>query len=258
MSETKHLKLDRPLVFVDLETTGVNTSTDRIVEMTVLKIHPDGSKEEKSERVNPGIPISPDATKVHGITNEDVADKPGFSQYARSIHSFFYGCDIGGFNAIRFDIPLLTAEFKRVGLEFDLEGRKVVDPMVIFYQHEPRDLAAAYEKYCGKSLDNAHSSAADVQAAAEIFEAQVRFYPELPEEMAELHEVCHPREPDWIDDEGKLIQSEQGPLIAFGRYNGRSLKELVSEDPGYLQWILSQDFSRQVKDVVDSALQDRS
>jgi len=256
MSETKHLKLDRPLVFVDLETTGVNTTTDRIVEMTVLKIHPDGSREEKSERVNPGIPISPGATKVHGITDEDVAEKPGFGQYAKSILSFLEGCDIGGFNAIRFDIPLLTAEFKRVGLDFEVADRHVVDPMVIFYQQEPRDLAAAYEKYCGKSLDNAHSSTADVHAATEIFEAQVRQYPDLPEGMAELHEICHPREPDWIDDEGRLIQSEQGPLIAFGKYNGRSLRDLAREDPGYLQWILSQDFSAQVKGLVDGALHD--
>ena len=130
--------------------------------------------------------------------------------------------------------------------------------MVIYHQHEPRDLAAAYEKYCGKSLVDAHSATADVRAAAEIFEAQVLFYPDLPEEMAELHEVCHPREPDWIDDEGKLIQSDQGPLIGFGKYIGRSLEDLVGEDPGYLQWILSQDFSTQVKDVIGGALRGES
>ena len=254
MSEIKQLKLEKPLVFIDLETTGVNTTNDRIVEVTVLKIHPNGSREEKSERVNPGVPIPPGATRVHGITDEDVADKPGFDQYARSIYEFFDGCDIGGYNAIRFDIPLLMAEFKRVGLDFDLTGRNVVDPMVIFHQREPRDLAAAYEKYCGKLLEGAHSATADVRAAAEIFEAQVRLYPELPEAMAELHEVCHPREPDWIDDEGKLIQSEHGPLLGFGKYIGRSLQDLAAEDPGYLQWILSQDFSAEVKDVIGGAL----
>ena len=130
--------------------------------------------------------------------------------------------------------------------------------MVIYHQHEPRDLAAAYEKYCGKSLEDAHSSAADVRAAADIFEAQVRQYPELPVVMAELHEVCHPREPDWIDDQGRLIQSDQGPKIGFGRYIGRSLKDLAVEDPGYLQWILSQDFSTQVKDVIGGALREES
>ena len=240
MSTTKRLKMERPLVFIDLETTGVNTSTDRIVEITVLKIHSDGAREEKSERVNPGIPIPPSATKVHGITNEDVADKPGFVQYAKGIHAFFDGCDVGGYNAIRFDIPLLTAEFNRVGLEFDLAGRNVVDPMVIFHQHEPRDLAAAYEKYCGKSLVDAHSATADVRAAAEIFEAQVLFYPDLPEKMAELHEVCHPREPDWIDDEGKLIQSDQGPLIGFtlsglGFAAGPVVTGLIAQLTGSLQ-----------------------
>ena len=254
MSEVRNLKLEKPLVFVDLETTGVNVTNDRIVEVTVLKIHPDGSREEKSELVNPGILIPPEATEVQGSTNEDVADKPGFVQFAKGIHAFFEGCDIGGYNAIRFDIPLLTAEFNRVGLHFDLSGRNIVDPMVIYHQYEPRDLAAAYQKYCGKSLEDAHSSTADVRAAADIFEAQVRQYPELPQVMAELHEVCHPREPGWIDDQGRLIESDQGPKIGFGKYSGRLLKELAGEDPGYLQWILSQDFSQQVKGIISDAL----
>ena len=254
MSGTKRLKIERPLVFVDLETTGVNTSIARIVEMTVLKIHPDGAEEEKSARVNPGMPIPPGATKVHGITDEDVADKPGFNQYAKSFLDFFDGCDIGGFNAIRFDVPLLVAEFKRAGLEFHLEGRNIVDPMVIFHSYEPRDLAAAYQKYCGKPLENAHSAAVDVRAAAEILGAQVQLYPDLPQGVAELHDVCHHLDLDWIDNDGRLIKSEQGALLAFGKHNGRLLRDLVKEDPEYLEWILSSDMSQQVKDVVAVAL----
>lgn len=255
MSESKSLSIVRPLVFVDLETTGVNPAMDRIVDVTVLKIHPDGTEEEKTVLVDPGIPIPPSATKVHGITNEDVAGLPRFTQYAKSLIEFFDGCDIGGFNVIRFDLPMLVAEFTRAGLVFNVSGRSVVDPMVIFHTFEPRDLAAAYQKYCGKTLEDAHTSVADVRAAAEIFQAQVRLYQELPQVMTELHEICHPVDPDWIDDQGRLIQSEQGPLIGFGKYNGKLLKELAGEDPGYLRWLLSQDFSQQVKDIVAEFLE---
>jgi DNA polymerase-3 subunit epsilon len=238
-----------------LETTGVNTARDRIVEISVLKILPDGSKEEKTVRVNPGMLIPPGATKVHGITDEDVAGLPSFSHYSESLLAFFDGCDLGGFNAIKFDVPLLVAEFSRAGHSFDLEGRNVVDPMVIFHIYEPRDLTAAYQKYCGKTLEDAHTATADVRAAAEIFQAQVQLYPDLPKGMGELHEVCQRRNPDWIDDEGRLIQSEQGPLIAFGKYNGRTLYDLAAEDPDYLQWILSNDFSQEVRNLVADALE---
>jgi DNA polymerase-3 subunit epsilon len=250
VAETKQLKLERPLVFVDLETTGVNPAIDRIIDVTVLRIYPDGSEEEKNVRVNPGIPIPSGATEVHGITDEDVASLPGFAAYAKSLLDFFDDCDIGGFNAIRFDVPMLVAEFARVGLNFVLEGRSIVDPMVIFHAYEPRDLVPAYQKYCGKTLEDAHTSAADVKAAAEIFKAQVQLYPELPEGVVELHEICHPRNPDWIDDDGRLLHSDQGPLIGFGKYRGRLVEELAGEDPGYLQWILSQE----VKGIISDAL----
>ena len=255
MTDQTSLKITRPLAFFDLETTGVNPARDRIVEISVLKIHPDGSKDEKTVRVNPGMLIPPGATKVHGITDEDVAGLPSFSHYSGSLLEFFDGCDIGGFNAIRFDVPLLVAEFTRAGHSFDLAGRSVVDPMVIFHIYEPRNLTAAYQKYCGKTLEDAHTSTADVRAAAEIFQAQVQLYPDLPKGMAELHEVCQRRDPDWIDDKGRLIQSEQGPLIAFGKYNGRALDDLASEDPSYLQWILSNDFSQEVRNIVADALE---
>jgi DNA-binding beta-propeller fold protein YncE/DNA polymerase III epsilon subunit-like protein len=255
MTDQTSLKITRPLAFFDLETTGVNPARDRIVEISVLKIHPDGSKDEKTVRVNPGMLIPPGATKVHGITDEDVAGLPSFSHYSESLLEFFDGCDIGGFNAIRFDVPLLVAEFTRAGHSFDLAGRSVVDPMVIFHIYEPRNLTAAYQKYCGKTLEDAHTSTADVRAAAEIFQAQVQLYPDLPKGMAELHEVCQRRDPDWIDDKGRLIQSEQGPLIAFGKYNGRALDDLASEDPSYLQWILSNDFSQEVRNIVADALE---
>ena len=173
-----NLSQDRPIAFIDLETTGLNPSFDRIIELSALKVHPDGSEEVKSVRVNPEMPISAGATRVHGITDADVAGEPTFRQYAKNLLAFLDGCDLSGFNAIRFDLPMLRAEFARVGMQFDLDNRNVVDPMVIFHQMGPRDLGAAYSKYCGKTLDDAaHTSAGDVRAAMEIHDAQVQLHP---------------------------------------------------------------------------------
>ena len=161
-----NLPLDRPIAFIDLETTGLNPLFDRIIELSALKVYPDASEEVKSVRVNPEMPISAGATRVHGIKDEDVAGEPTFRQYAKNLLAFLDGCDLSGFNAIRFDLPMLRAEFARVGMQLDLDNRSVVDPMVIFHQMEPRDLGAAYSKYCGKTLDGAaHTSAGDVRAA---------------------------------------------------------------------------------------------
>ena len=244
-----NLSLDQPIAFIDLETTGLNSSFDRIIELSVLKVHPDGSEEMKSVRVNPEMPISAGAAKVHGIKDADVAGEPTFRQYAKNLMAFLDGCDLSGFNAIRFDLPMLRAEFARVGMKLNLENRKVVDPMVIFHQMEPRDLGAAYKKYCGKTLDDAaHTSAGDVRAAMEILDAQVQYYPELGRSLTSLHEMCHPKEPDWIDDEGKLLTTDNGPVLGFGKYRGRLLKDIAKLDADYLNWIIYGDFTDQVKE----------
>ena len=246
-----NLSLDQPIAFIDLETTGLNSSFDRIIELSVLKVHPDGSEEMKSVRVNPEMPISAGAAKVHGIKDADVAVEPTFRQYAKNLMAFLDGCDLSGFNAIRFDLPMLRAEFARVGMKLNLENRKVVDPMVIFHQMEPRDLGAAYKKYCGKTLDDAaHTSAGDVRAAMEILDAQVQYYPELGRSLTSLHEMCHPKEPDWIDDEGKLLTTDNGPVLGFGKYRGRLLKDIAKLDADYLNWIIYGDFTDQVKQAV--------
>jgi DNA polymerase-3 subunit epsilon len=246
-----NLSLDQPIAFIDLETTGLNSSFDRIIELSVLKVHPDGSEEMKSVRVNPEMPISAGAAKVHGIKDADVAGEPTFRQYAKNLMAFLDGCDLSGFNAIRFDLPMLRAEFARVGMKLNLENRKVVDPMVIFHQMEPRDLGAAYKKYCGKTLDDAaHTSAGDVRAAMEILDAQVQYYPELGRSLTSLHEMCHPKEPDWIDDEGKLLTTDNGPVLGFGKYRGRLLKDIAKLDADYLNWIIYGDFTDQVKQAV--------
>jgi len=250
----KNTQLDRPLAFIDVETTGLNTSYDHVVELTVLKVYPDGSEEQKSVRINPEVPIPPAATKIHGIADEDVANEPPFRRYAKNLLAYLDGCDLAGFGIIRFDIPMLSSEFKRAGLELDLEGRRVVDPLFIYHKFEPRDLATAYRTYCGKELEKAHTSAGDVRASWAILDAQLTAHPDLPSGMDELHDFCHPREPDWIDDEGKLIQTDQGPALGFGKYRGLLLNEVVKLDPEYLEWIIDGDFSHQVKDVVGDAL----
>lgn len=168
--------------------------------------------------------------------------------------AFLEGCDIGGFGVIRFDLPILQAEFRRAGLELDLEDRRVIDALVIYHTYEPRDLTSAYEKYCGKSLEAAHSSAADVRAAAEILDSQVAYYTELPRDLDDLHKFCHLRDPDWIDEDGKLLLSEEGPLLGFGQYRGRLLKYVAQLDPDYLTWVLNADFSALVKNAVIDAL----
>ena len=250
----KNLHLLKPIVFLDVETTGLSTSNDRIVELTVLKVDPDGREEERSVRLNPGIPIPSAATRVHGISDEDVADKPTFSRYANGLMSFLEGCDLGGFGIIRFDVPILQAEFRRAGLEFETEGRRVVDSLLIYHKYEPRDLASAFEKYCGKTFQEAHTSTADVRAAAEILDSQIAHYQELSPDVEQLHELCHPREPDWIDDEGKLILSDQGPALGFGKYSGRLLQDVARLDREYLEWICTADFSNQVRETVRAVL----
>ena len=248
------MHLLKPIVFLDLETTGLSTSNDRIVELTVLKVYPDGREEEKSVRLNPGIPISAGATKRHGISDDDVADKPPFSQYAKGLMSFLEGCDLGGFGIIRFDAPILQAEFRRAGIEFETEGRRVVDSLLIYHKYEPRDLASAFEKYCGKTLQDAHNSTADVRAAAEVLDSQITHYQDLPPDVEHLHELCHPKEPDWIDDEGKLILSDQGAAFGFGKYSGRLLQDVAKLDREYLEWLCAADFSSQVKETVRGVL----
>lgn len=250
----KNIKLDRPFVFIDLETTGLSVNSDRIIELTVLKIHSDGTEEFKSTRINPEIPIPAAATKIHGITNEDVMDKPKFRQYASSLRDFLEDCDIGGFGVKRFDLPLLEAEFRRAGVEFSRQGRRILDTLVIYHKLEPRDLTAAYRKYCGKDLGNSHTSEVDVRAAAEVLDCQLDMYSDLPRDLDGLHNFCNPEEVNWIDTDGKFVWSDGEAVLDFGRYKGKSLKEVASIDPDYLQWVATGDFSTQVREIAIRAL----
>lgn len=248
------LKLKRDLICFDLETTGLDVNSDRIVELAVVKIKADGTRETRTRRLNPERPIAEAATAVHGISNEDVAHEPTFGQIAMSLHGYFEHCDLTGFNVERFDLPLLTKEFERVGIKFPGEGTRVIDSWRIFLAKEPRDLTAAFRYYCGKTLEDAHSAEADAVAAADVLLAQIERYDDLPGTIEELDVFCHPTQPDWIDGEGKIIWSEEAAVLNFGKHKGKALKELAQDMPDYLRWICNADFPKDVVSLCRDAL----
>jgi len=251
----KNLKLGRPLAFIDVETTGLNPYSDRIVELSILKIHPEGVEEYHSRRINPGIPIPPETTAVHGITDEDVASKPKFGQYAKGVRSFLEGCDIAGFNVIKFDLPFLEAEFARAGVEFSRRGRYLVDSQAIYHQRDPRNLEAAYQKYCGREMENAHSAEEDAKAAAEVLDGQLHMYQDLPRDVAGLCALCYQVSENNIDAEGKFIWIEGEAVCNFGRHKGHLLKDIAVDTPDYLEWICRGNFSFEVKEIAMKALE---
>jgi DNA polymerase-3 subunit epsilon len=251
----KNLKLDRPIAFIDVETTGVNPNTDRVVELSVLKVYPDGREEYKSHRVNPGVPIPVEATAVHHITDADVAEEPAFRQYAKSVRDFLEGCDIAGFNVIKFDLPCLEAEFAKAGVEFSRKGRSLVDSMVIYHQRDPRDLEAAYRKYCGKGLKNAHCAEEDATATAEILDGQLEVHSDLPRDVPGLCALCGGVRADYVDAGGKFVWVDGEVVCNFGKkHKGRKLKDIAAEDPSFLSWVAGSDFSPEVKTIVSKAL----
>lgn len=250
----KNLQINRPLAFIDIETTGLNPNADRIVELTVLKIYPNGDEDLRSKRTNPEIPIPSSATAIHGITDENVANEPTFKQYAKNLLEFLNDCDLAGFGIMKLDLPLLEAEFKRAGLEFNRKGRSIIDALTIYHQLEPRNLEAAYKQYCGKVLGNAHSSHADVKAALEVLEGQLNAHPELPKEVNELHTLCNPDESNWVDSSGKLLWRDGEVTINFGKHKGKTIKELKQLEPDFLIWMTKAEFPHDVKEIISKAL----
>lgn len=243
------LKLQRPLVVFDLETTGTNIMTDRIVEISVLKAFPDGTTEQKSHLVNPGMPIPPEATAVHHISDEDVADKPLFKQIAKSLCTYLEGCDIAGFNSNKFDVPLLAQEFERAGIDFDLMNRKFVDVQNIFHKMEKRTLVAAYKFYCGGNLEDAHSAAADTKATYEVLLRQVEVYDELGNDIDALADFS--KVDRSLDLAGRIVLNDKDePVFNFGKNKGRTVKEIVRYEPSFIAWMLQGDFPKNTKDVL--------
>ena len=252
----KNLKLDRPIAFIDVETTGLYPNSDRIVELSILKVHPDGTEKYESHRVNPERPIPAETTAIHGITDADVAGEPVFRQYAKSIRDFLDDCDISGFNVIKFDLPFLEAELYRAGVEFSRKGRYLIDSQVIYHQRDPRNLRAAYQKYCGKEMKNAHSAEEDAKAAAEVLNGQLEMHQDLPQDVPGLCALCYKVKENSIDAESKFIWQNGEAVCNFGKKHvGRKLKDISMEDPDYLEWMANADFSPAVKEIVTKALE---
>lgn len=247
------LKLERAIAFFDLETTGTDPATDRIVEIAVLRLAPDGAREMRSRRINPERPIPPDATRVHGITDEAVRDQPTFRQVARSLLDFLGDADLGGFNVLRFDVPLLDREFRDAGLELGLERRRIVDTMTIYHRKERRDLVAASRFYLGREHGGAHRADADVALALDVLEAQLARYPDLPGDVAGL-EAWQRAASGAVDREGKLVWRGGEATFAFGRHQGRTLRDVARETPDYLEWIAGADFPAELKAISRRAL----
>lgn len=242
------LKLTRPIIFFDLETTGINLTADRIVEISIIKVMPDGTSTPKTRRINPEMPIPAQATAIHHITDDDVKDCPTFKQIAKSLAREIEGCDIAGFNSNRFDIPMLDQEFQRADVDFDLTKARFIDVQTIFHKREPRNLSAAYRFYCGKDLENAHSAQADTQATLEILFAQLEKYPDLPTSIDELSKYSSQNKN--VDFTGRLVYDEQGrEVINFGKYKGQIAEDVLRRDPGYYSWIMNGDFTKNTKDV---------
>jgi len=244
------LKLKRPLAFIDLETTGVSVGADRIVEIAILKINPDGSRSVKTHRVNPEMPISAESTSIHGLTNEDVAQEPTFQDLAPSVFKFLFNCDLAGYNSNKFDIPMLVEEFYRVGIDFDFQERRLVDVQNIFHKMEQRTLKAAYQFYCQKDLENAHSAEADIIATFEVFEAQLNRYESLVPEVEFLEEFS--RFHNSADIMGRIVYNEQKvEVFNFGKYKNIPVEEVFRKEPGYYGWLMNGDFPKSTKKVFE-------
>jgi len=249
----KNLVLNRPLAVIDLETTGTDAQTDRIVEIGVLKIFPDGQKDVRCRRINPGIPIPESATAIHGITDSDVAGEPRFEVVALRLLKFLDGCDLCGFNLKRFDLRMLAAEFNRIGRDLPMDARSIIDPLEIYHDRERRDLSAASRFYCGRDHEGPHSASADVQATAEILDAMLERYPDLPRSVEELHDLY--RDQRSVDLDGKFIKVDSRIVFNFGKYRGRRLDEIAAESPNYLNWMLDGSFMEDTKEIVRGALE---
>ena len=243
------LNLKKPIVFFDLETTGVDVTKDHIVEISIIKILPTGEEIEKTRRINPGIKIPPEATAVHHITDEDVADAPMFKQIARSLANELTGCDIAGFNSNKFDIPMLDQEFQRAGVKFDFSKSRMIDVQTIFHKKEQRTLVAAYRFYCGKELDGAHSANADTRATYEVLMAQLDKYDDLPNDMEELSKFS--QQGRNVDFMSRLVYNDNNEeVINFGKYKGQLAADVLVKDPSYYDWIMKGDFSQNTKDCL--------
>jgi len=257
MKQTFPIKIDRPLVFFDIESTGTSPKADRIIDLALIRILPGGTRDAHSFLVNPGMPIPPEVTAIHGISDADVRDCPPFSAIADRAFSLLENTDLAGFNVLRFDIPMLVEEFLRCDIEFDIENRRIIDVQRIFHRREPRDLSAALAFYCGELHLGAHGAMADTEASIRVLEGQFKRYADLAADMEKLHEYCNKRDPSWADRTGRFRWSNGALVVNFGKFKGTPLADLISEDPGFAKWILRSDFPRDTRRIVEEAMNGR-
>ncbi len=249
------LSLSRSLVVFDLETTGLDTERDRIVQFAFLKMTPERQKTEWMELVNPGIPIPQEASRVHHITDETVREAPPFQHFAPQIHTFLEDCDLAGFNIARFDVPFLQAELKRAQTPLNTRSFRVVDAQTIFHKKEPRDLSAAYRFYCDRDHVDAHDAMGDVRVTLEILNAQLSRYDDLPSTVSGLHTFCsHPGD-RWVTPDRKFYWREGKAMLAFGKHKGKSLEWVQQNEIDYLFWLRDQNFSDETLDIIQAAIE---
>ena len=243
------LDLKNPLIFFDLETTGMSITSDRIVEISYLKVFPNQREEVKTFLINPGKPIPPEVTEIHGISDDDVRNAPFFNEIAKTLANSFEGCDFAGYNLTKFDLPLLAEEFIRAKIDFDLRKRKIIDVMVIFYKKEQRTLSAAYKFYCDKELIDAHSAEADTRATYEVLQSQLDMYPDLQNDINSLSEYsAHSRAADLV---GRIVYNDKDEeIFNFGKYKGQTVASVLARDPAYYSWMMNGDFSLYTKNVL--------
>ena len=243
------LKLTKPIIFFDIESTGLDVVADRIVEISFLKVSPDGEEEVKTLRINPTIPIPAQTTEIHGIRDEDVADKPTFAESAMEILNFLKGCDLGGYNSNKFDIPMLAEEFARADVEIDLKKMKFIDVQVIFFKKEPRSLSAAYKFYCDQNLENAHSAETDVRATWEVLKSQMEKYNDLSETVEGLSEFSSNSK--YVDFAGRIVYDKNGDeLFNFGKHRGKKVIDVFQKESSYYSWMMKGDFPQYTKKVI--------
>ncbi len=249
------LKLDRPIVFFDIEATGISPRADRMLELCMVRYCPLRGEDRYNQRFNPdGMPIPAEATAVHGIRDEDVKDCPTFAEEAQHVLDFIEGCDLAGYNILRYDIPMLAEEFQRAKLPFSTTTRRILDVQRIFHQKEPRDLTAALQFYCNDAHIDAHGAEADVDATIRVFEGQLQKYDDLPRSIEALDQFCNPQNPSWVDSSGKLRWQNGEVTINFGKNRGKRLRDLVEKDRGFITWMLKSDFPPDTREIVQNAL----
>ncbi len=248
-----NIKITKPVVFIDVETTGLDTKSDKIIDITLIKIKPDGTEETINELINPNIPIPKEATEIHGIKDSDVLNKKDFKFHAQKIVEFINGCDLAGFNIIRFDFPILQNELNRCGANLSW-NEKILDLQYLYHKLDPRDLSSAYRKYCNKELGKFHSSHSDAKASLEILEAQLEKHTDLPRDILELIEFSNLKNPNQIDLLGKFLWVNERATFNFGKHKGKTIEEISINEPDYFNWIIDGDFLPDVKQIAKEAL----